>query len=75
MKMNQYLEEIQKKIEPLNLTVFELVSKIEELSQISQMSFSLEKPLEISKKMLTEYIEQIEIFVNIVISVHLKHQE
>lgn len=65
MKMNQYLEEIQKKIEPLNLTVFELVSKIEELSQISQMSFSLEKPLEISKKMLTEYIEQIEIFSSV----------
>ena len=62
MKMNQYLEEVLKKIEPLNLSVFDLVSRSSSLSHVTSMSFTLENPLEISSKLLGEYIEQIEIF-------------
>lgn len=62
MKMNQYLEEILTKIEPINMSIYDLVSKISGLSRITSMSFTLENPLLITNKMIDEYIEQIEIF-------------
>ncbi len=65
LKLDLYLKEMLKKIKSLNLSIYELVSKISSFDNIPHMDFKIENPLSISSSMLDEYLEQIELFANV----------